>query len=688
VEIAFQLASGFWVNQEFVVLRDFGTGIILGLPFLCALGAQIFVTRGLVNTKLGFLPMVYGHTVQQANDGLLVSAGKMGEEVEVFNMELDSRVSCPNLKKQIEEQMSNSLSVEQRIQVKNLLFEYRMLWEGNRRGLAIETAHDIRLTTSRPLSTRPRRFSMEQQQIIEKEVEEMELAGVIEDSTSPFASDVVLVRKATGEWRVCIDFRTLNNFTVMDSFPLPPMQDLLRNIKESSWFVTLDLRSGYWQIPMVASAKPLTAFRTPRGLKQFIVMPFGLKTAPATFQRMMNELLEDLYWKGVLVYLDDVLVHGKTFEMVFERLTEVFRRLARANLTLRLDKCNLFVRRVKYLGYIVEEGLLRPNVAKVEALKKAVCPKNVRGVRSLLGLLGFYRQFIHHFSSKAEPLTRLLKKGVPFVWEAEQEAAMKSLIEGLADRVLANPGVEEKLKLETDASDIALGAILSCSKDGINWRPVEFASKTFCGTQQRWPVHEREAFAIVWSLNKFDCYLRGRSFQVFTDNSSLQWMAKATTGKIARWAARMAEYSMEIKHKSGKQMEHVDFLSRYVQEDEAGLEDRMTVWMAGNDVEVSEVPTVEDVVAAQKVELPRWGKGFASRDGVIFFRSKFYVPPGLRSRVLAAGHKLNPLSHSGMRKTKAIISKVFRWPAMDGDISKYIQGCLACQRVRPGIESL
>lgn len=690
VEIQFNLETGNKIIQPFAIMKHLKRGIIFGLPFLSSIKAIIDIGQGIIGTCFGNLEILYGFSVTHANHiGDKLNRGTfIGVTIGINNQ------NHSTIKEQKEESLTaiiegiiakTDLEGTKKKQLEHILLQFSDLWTPNRRGVSINTKHNIKLTTQQPLSNRPRRFSMEQQKIIEEEVVEMEQQGIIEDSNSPYVSDIVLVKKTTGEWRVCIDYRLINNFTIDDKYPLPPIQELIHNIRNSKFFVTLDLRSGYWQISMDEKSKLYTAFRTPRGLKQFKVMPFGLKNAPATFQRMMNEMLGDLYWKGVLVYLDDILIHGRTVEEVFTQLKEVFNRFRQANLILQLKKCNFFLSSIKYLGFIISEGIIRPDPQKVEALNHVKTPSNLKELRSLLGLLGFYRQFISHYSSKAAPLTKLLKKNEPFIWGPSQQVAMRLLINGLKGQVLANPEINEILKLETDASGIAIGAVLSCSRDGKHWRPIEFMSKTLTDTQQRWPTHEREAWAIVAALEKFDCYLRGKKFDVYTDNSSLQWMNNIKIGKISRWAARMAEYSMTIKHISNKKMEHVDFLSRYINPIEEGLAERMTVWMAdGKD----SIPSIEKVVTAQKHEPPRWGKGFASRNGIIFYRSKYYAPPSVRMQIVAAGHIINPLIHGGMRKTKSTISKVFRWPRMELDINKYIQGCLPCQRVRPGIESL
>lgn len=681
VRIEFMLGTMDLVIQNFIVVKELRMGIILGLPFLRGIEAKIDCINGWLDTRYGRIELQTG-----VSSKVLPKVGVFTERTDRGEVELlsgDEKAMEILIKEKLQK---TNLPVEQVIRIEELLVRFRSVWGNDQRGVTTHTKHEILLSTKKPLVTRPRRFTEEQQRIILDELQAMENDQIIEKSSSPYASNIVLVKKLAGTWRVCIDFRLINSYTIDDKYPLPPIQDLIRMVRNSCYFITLDLRSGYWQILMANNSKEKTAFRTPRGLYQFKVMPFGLKNAPATFQRMMDEILGDLYWKGVLAYIDDILIHGITIEEVWHNLSIVLQRLKDANLTINIDKCEFFPETIKYLGYIIGQGKIQPNPNKIIALRAAKTPTNVSEVRSLLGLLGFYRQFIQNYSSKAEPLTRLTKKGQPFIWTREQEQAMQELMLNLEEMVLANPELNEEFMLETDASNIGIGAILSCSSDGISWRPVEFMSKKLTETQQRWPVHEREAWAIVAALEKFDCYLRGRKFRVFSDNSSLQWMATSTKGKIARWATRMAEYDMEIFHRNGTTMGHVDFLSRYVDDNEYGLKDRMTVWSLSTDSTV--LPTLAEIQQIQQQQPPVWGKGFAHRDGIIFYRGKVYIPPTIRKRILQICHTLNPIVHPGMRKTKSIIIKVFRWPNMDADITTYVQGCLVCQRIRPGIEKL
>ena len=549
-----------------LVVSDFmGSAIILGTPFLKSTKAKLDFGSQLLETSKGFIQLISLPKLEGTNLVATIEVQELPKE--------DKERLASTLDK-------SKLEPHQRAQLEKLLLKYGDLWVGNPRGATPVLKHRIEVTTSKPIRQAPRRFTEVQRKVVDEEVDKMLRDNVIRPSNSPHAQEVVLVKKKTGDWRFCIDFRKLNDVTIDDEYPLPRIQDLLRSVRDSKYFVALDLRSGYWQILMDDDSIPLTAFRTHRGLYEFTVMPFGLKNAPASFSRLMQDVLGHLHWRGVCIYLDDVLIHGRDFDDTLRRLEEVLEALRQAKLTLAMNKCDFFPKSLLYLGVILEDGLLKPNPSKVAALNHLKDPRNVSEIRSLLGCTGFFRPFIKDYATLAEPLTRLLKKKVAFQWGPEQVQAREKLIQQLQDITLNNPMETDELRLDTDASDTAIGAVL-LSKGGNDedWHPVEFVSKNLNETQRRWPVHEREAYAIVHALERFDAYLRGRSFTVYTDNSSLQWMSRAKVGKISRWASRMAEYDMSIVYKKGKTNVCADFLSRYIDnEQEEMLPERATVW--------------------------------------------------------------------------------------------------------------
>ena len=642
-------------------------GLVLGLPFFELLQVVPSIHLDFADSKVGPFQLFKGRKYQA---------------LELNTICLDSDEQA-KVKKALE---NDCLTIDQFNKVSELLLEYSDLWSGNKIGQTKILKHSIELMHKRPIASRPRRHPAEAAQIIEVELNKMLENGVIRPSKSAYSSEVVLVKKKTDDWRFCIDFRPLNKATVSDKFPLPRIQDLVRAVGNSSYFISLDLRAGYWQIFMDENSIEFTAFRTPRGLFEFIVMPFGLKNAPATFQRCMELVLGDLYLKGVLVYLDDVLIHHTSFEGILALCLCVLKRFREVKLTLNLSKCSFFPTQVKYLGHLISKGQIMPDPQKITALQLIQAPKDRKGIQRLLGFFNYYRQFFPKFSHTAEPITRLLKKTNKFKWGEEQDKALSLLKTNLCSLTLNNPLNSDEYLLETDASDTAIGAILSCrSSDQHPWQPVEFASKTLPEVARRWPVHEREAYAIVWALDKFDCYLRGRSFKCYTDNSSLQWMQNATTGKISRWASRMSEYAIEIYHKSGKKMEHVDFLSRYITPPEPLLAPRMVYSIQ---LPVIPLPSIEDIVKAQASAIRPVGRGFVTREDITYYRGRIWVPPTQRLEVIEACHQLIPHVHGGQKKTVKAITRVFDWPGIHNDVGTFIHSCLVCQRTRPGIERL
>lgn len=248
-------------------------------------------------------------------------------------------------------------------------------------------------------------------------------------------------------------------------------------------------------------------------------------------------------------------------------------RLNAAGLTLNLKKSEFFPKQIRYLGHIIGEGSMFPNIQKVQGIEDPKTPSTLKGIRSIHGLFSYYREYIPNFAEIAEPITRLLKKGTEVRWEKAQEEALKKLKTLLEAAILAIPLETDEFILETDASGYAIGAILSIRKGEKNL-PVECASATLTGTQRRWPTREKEAWAIIWALRKFDSYLRGRTFDVYTDHHSLQWLFTAKNGKLARWAQTIQEYDVKVHYKSGPNMEHVDIFSRNPEDDDF-LEDRM-----------------------------------------------------------------------------------------------------------------
>jgi hypothetical protein len=255
----------------------------------------------------------------------------------------------------------------------------------------------------------------------------MENQGIIEPSTSPWASPIVLVEKKDGSLRFCVDYRKLNNITVKDSYPLPRIDDTLDALGGSQWFSTLDLKSGYWQVEMDSNDKEKTAFSVAGGLWQFRVMPFGLCNAPATFERLMDHVLVGLPWTICMVYLDDIIVHGRTFDQELVNLTQVFSCIRNAGLKLAPSKCSLFRQKVKYLGHIISKDGIAADQEKISTIHSWPRPRCLAELRSFLGLCSYYRKFIPDYANIAQPLQQLTEKNQQYVWDTQTEQSYQTL---------------------------------------------------------------------------------------------------------------------------------------------------------------------------------------------------------------------------------------------------------------------
>jgi hypothetical protein len=400
----------------------------------------------------------------------------------------------------------------------------------------------------------------------------MEQQGIVQKSISPWASPVVIVDKKGGDKRICIDYRKLNAVTKTDAYPLPRIDDTLESFRESQWFSTLDLASGYWQVAVDKDDIEKTAFITPFGLYEFIVMPFGLKNASGTFQRLMNYILQNFLGKFVLVYLDDVIIYSKgTFEMHVDHLKQVFETLRKANLKIKLKKCYFCLPNIHFLGHIVGRDGIQPDPEKIEKIKNFPVPTNLTQLRSALGLFSYYRKFIKDFSKIAKPMLTLLKKETPFNWTDKQQQAFEYLKERLIKSpILKYPDFEKPFIIYTDASGTGLGAVLSQMHDNGKEHVIAYASRSLNKAEANYTITDQECLAIIWAIKHFHHYLGLQPFTIVTDHSALKWLQTSSIpkGRRARWMMELQQHDYQIKHRPGKTNTNADALSRMYDDNE------------------------------------------------------------------------------------------------------------------------
>ena len=417
---------------------------------------------------------------------------------------------------------------------------------------------------TRPIRLPPHRLGPEKEAEAERQVKDLLQKGMIEPAGGAWSSPVVLVKKKDGKWRFCVDYRRLNAVTQQDAYPLPRIDDSLDALAGSKYFSTLDLVSGYWQVPLDADAREKSAFATRSGLWKWRVLPFGLTSAPATFQRLMERVLYGLHWKSLLLYLDDIIVIAPDFKTHIQRLEEVFRRLQGAGLKLKPSKCELLQEEVRYLGHIVSPAGVATDPEKAEAVRDWPVPQGVKELQAFLGTVGYYRQYIKNFATDAGPLHRLTAKGVDWEWNETAQTAFDKMKKGLTTApVLGYPDPDKQYVLDTDASDIGVGAVLSQIEDGVE-RVIAYYSKTLAPPERNYCVTRKELLAVIKAVKHFRPYIYGRRFRLRTDHASLRWLClrKEPSNQVARWLEILAEFQYTLEHRAGVKHGNADGLSR------------------------------------------------------------------------------------------------------------------------------
>ena len=477
---------------------------------------------------------------------------------------------------QFRESLLETLTSEQVNLVEKLLLKWKDVFSLHDLDLGKTslTKHHINLSEPTPFKERHRRIPPAMVQSVREHLKEMLDLGVIRPSNSPFASNVVLVKKKDG---FCIDLRRLNNNTIKDSYALPRTEETFDALHGSCIFSTLDLKSSYWQVEIEENDKHKTAFRVGNlGFFECNRMPFGLTNAPATFQRLIETCMGDLHLNSCLLYLDDIVVFSKSFEEHLTRLEAVFQRLHQAGLKLKTSKCHFFKQSIKYLGHIISAKGVHTDPDKISTVRDWPVPISAKELLSFLGFVGYYRRFIRNFSQIARPLYEVTT-GVPskrnkikicpgFRWGPEQEDAFKKLKDLVTSApVLAFANFNKPFILHTDASAESLGACLYQQQDDNTERPIAFASRGLSPSERNYPAYKLEFLSLKWAVtDKFHDYLYGVPFQVITDNNPLTYIF--TTAKLdatsQRWVSVLSNYQFSIEYRSGKLNQDADGLSR------------------------------------------------------------------------------------------------------------------------------
>ncbi|UYV61067.1 K02A2.6-like, partial [Cordylochernes scorpioides] len=585
-------------------------------------------------------------------------------------------------------QINEDLTLSQKNELRRVLSKYSDLFS-SKLGKTNLAKHRIDTENAKPIKHKPYRVSPKERDIIKEQIQDMLQEGVIRASSSPWAFPVILVRKRDGNWRYCVDYRKLNSITVKDVYPIPRIDDVMDTLQGSRYFTPIDLRSGYWQVEIEEQDKKKTAFTTSHGLYEFNVMPFGLCNAPATFERIMDNVLKNIKWKFCLCYLDDVVIYSPDFATHLGRIEAVLKCFRESNLRLNGKKCRFGFEEIEILGHVTSKDGIKPADHNVKAIRDFPRPSKTKEIQSFIGLCSYYRKFIKNFSRIADPLFKLTRKDSPFIWSESQEEAFITLKSLLTNPpILSHFDPEAPTQIHTDASNIGLGATLVQTINGQE-KVISYISRSLSKPERNYSTTEKECLALVWSMSKLRPYLYGRRFKVMTDHHALCWLRnlRDPTGRLARWALKIQEYDFEIIYKSGKKHLDADGLSRGPLP-EADFDDNYDSLFFNPVIEDSD----EYIENIKRCLGDTEGKrsiveNFKEENGCLYKRNPrpegrawlLVVPRVRRKDILKEYHNHMICGHLGVTRTMHRLKDKYFWPSMLKDVVEYVRTCHLCQ---------
>lgn len=682
--------TSFKPNEELVILpgvyffKD-GLGCI---PIISFSGKEIVLKKNRLLARGCRLPTQTSAPMELPN------------EFEVRRMTLSDPSTAKVTKTPISLEMLNigdDVTQEQKQALLDLLNEFRDCFSFDMSELGTTNISEmhIQLQDNSPVAYKPYRLSYSEREVVRDMVNELLENKIIQESDSSYASPIVLVKKKNNEYRLCVDYRALNKKTVKDSYPMPVIDDQLDRLSGKVYFTSLDLKSGYYQIPMAEDSRHLTAFVTPDGHYEYARMPFGLVNAPAIFQHMINKALGKDRYDLAIPYMDDLLSPASSVDEGMLKLRKILSSLLSAGLTLNITKCYFFKKNLDYLGYEVSADGLRPGSKKIEAVASFPKPTNVHQVRQFVGLASFFRRFIPGFATIAKPLTVLTRSDVTWRWDQEQDSAFQTLKEKLVERpVLALYNPKYLTEVHCDASKLGVGGILLQRPDERSpLKAVAYYSKQTAKEEEYLHSYELETLAVVLSLRKFRTYLIGIPFKVYTDCNALRTTLtkRDLVPRIARWWLHLQEYDFSVEYRPGDNMRHVDALSRNPipntsNEDQIDTREfevmsiSTTEWLQTVQMTDMRLKFIKSILDSGRKDIQDIIDNYVIKDNKIYRKIgedlKWVVPDGARWRVCQICH--DEAGHFSIDKTLDKMKQDYWFPRMNRFVRKYVAACLNC----------
>lgn len=515
--------------------------------------------------------------------------------------------------------------------------------------------------------SRPERVAMEEY------INNSLAAGIIRPSSSPLGAGFFFVGKKDGTLRPCIDFRGLNDITVKNKYPLPLMNSAFEFLQGATVFSKLDLRNAYHLVRIREGDEWKTAFNTPLGHFEYLVMPFGLSNSPAVFQCLINDVLRDMLGRFVFVYLDDILIFSQSQAEHIQHVRQVLHRLLENRLFVKAEKCEFHASTVTFLGHVIARGQVRMDPEKVRAVLDWPRPDSRKQLQRFLGFANFYRRFIRNYSRIAAPLTALTSPATPFHWSSEAEGAFLDLKKRFTSApILINPDSSRQFVVEVDASDVGVGAVLSQrSPEDNKLHPCAFLSHRLSPTERNYDVGNRELLAVKLALEEWRHWLEGvdQPFVVWTDHKNLEYIrsAKRLNPRQARWALFFGRFNFALTYRPGSRNVKPDALSRLFEKEERIAEPDTII--PRTCVIGAAIWEIEGEVRTALQHQPDPGNGPPGR---------LFVPLSVRSSVLQWGHSSRLSCHPGVARSLAFLRRRFWWPEMKTDVQTFVSACPVC----------
>lgn len=571
----------------------------------------------------------------------------------------------------------------------------------------IHTEHD------HPIQIKPFKHSMQERMAIDAEVKKLLEMGIIRRSNSSWSAPVLLVKRKDDPTRprLCVSYVALNKIVPDDKFPLPPIEDIFQILKDCQYFTVADIASGFHQLELDEESIPKTAFSTHNDHYEYLRLPFGLKSSPAVFARLMKFLFDGMLYKGLYIYMDDLILYSKTYDEHLTLLKQVFDKLRAVNLTLRATKCRFAFHEVAMLGYVVNKDGIKPNPVNIKAIKNMPVPYTAKLVKSFLGLCSFYRRFVKGFSEIAHPLNDLTKDGVPFIWTNECDIAFNTLKEKLmSPPILTQYDPSKEVEIHSDSSLYSLGAILMQRDSNNNPRVLSYASRVLNAAERNYSTTHKECLAAIWAVNLWRPYTYGNKVKLLVDHHSLCSILKMSTprnSRLARWVSTLSDVNFSIHYVRGSLHKPADCMSRLVSLDNPNMtkegQDKISDILKPNSEAIFqfehdnyrhsfhkaqlEDPYLSPIYVNTNAAIDHYAYPFRIINNILYYcranTLRLAIPSSYKANILSAYHDAPSSSHNGIHRTYYKIKKRFYWHNMYDDICTYINSCTSCAANKP-----